>query len=160
MVEQDTRAAEHVVSLTIFLHNPESVQLCHRIRRVGVERSILVLWHFLHLSVQFRCRSLIYSAAFSQSAQTHSLQHTEHTCCIHIGSKLRRVERHLHMALCSQVIHLGRAHLAHHLHNAHRVPQVRIVQMEVRFSFQMRYSLPVIHGRASDSAVHVITLFQ
>ena len=52
MVEENTRAAEHIVSLTILLHDPEAILFCHCVWRIRMERRILVLWHFLHLSIQ------------------------------------------------------------------------------------------------------------
>ena len=52
VVEEDTRTAVHVVCLAVFLHDPETVLLCDSIRAVWMERSVLVLRHFLHLSVE------------------------------------------------------------------------------------------------------------
>ena len=138
MIEQDTRAAEHVVRLAVLLHNPVAIQFSHRIRTVRMERRVLVLRHFLHLSVEFRSRSLIDAASILQATQTHRFQHTEHTRSIHVGCKFRRVKAHLYMALCSQVINLCRAHLADYLQDTHRVTQVCIMQVKVRFSFQVR----------------------
>jgi hypothetical protein len=73
MVEQDTRATIHIISLAVFLHNPETIQFGHCIRAVRMERCVFILRHFFHLSVKFRSRSLIDTASIFQSAQTDSL---------------------------------------------------------------------------------------
>ena len=159
MVEQDTRAAIHIVSFTIFFHNPEAIQLSHCIRAVRMERRVFILRHFFHLSIQFRSRCLVDAASLCQSAQTYGFQYTEYPCSIHVGRKFRRVEAHLHVALCGQVVDFRGAHLAHYLQHTHGVRQVRIVQVEVRFSFQVCDTFADIHRRAADGAVHVITFF-
>lgn len=62
VVEQDARAAEHVVGLAVLLDNPVAVELCHGIGAVGVKRGLLVLRDLLHLAVELRGRSLIDAA--------------------------------------------------------------------------------------------------
>ena len=123
-----------------------------------MERRVLVLRHLLHLAVEFGSGSLVDAAGLGQTAQTHGFENPQHSCRIHIRSEFRRVETHLHMALCSEVVDLVRAYLAHHLEYAHRIPEVRIMQMEMRLSFQMRYPFAVIYRRTSNRAVHLITL--
>ena len=160
MVEKDTRAAEHVISLTIFLHNPEAVLLSYGVRRIRMERSVLVLRNLLHLAVKLRSRSLIHTASLGQSTLADCLKDAKHTGGIHISSKLRRVEAHLHMTLSSKVIHLSRLHLVHHLDDTHRVAEIGIVKVEVGATFQMSDALTIINGRTTDSSMHVITFLQ
>ena len=125
-----------------------------------MERSLLILRHFLHLAIELRCGSLIDTACLSETKLAHSLQHTKHTHGIHIGRKLRRVEAHLHMALRCKVIDLIRTHLADNAENTHRVTKVGIMQMEIGLSFKMSNTLTEVNRRASYGAMHLITFFQ
>ena len=52
MIEENTVASEHVVSVPVLLHNPEAILLGHSIRRIGVERCILILRNLLHLTIE------------------------------------------------------------------------------------------------------------
>ena len=52
MIEQNTRAAEHIVGLTIFLDNPIAIEFCNSIWAVRMEWSILILWHLLNFTIQ------------------------------------------------------------------------------------------------------------
>ena len=160
MVEEDTGAAEHVISLTILLHNPEAVLLSYGVGRIRMERSVLVLRNLLHLAVKLRSRSLIHTASLGQSTLADCLKDAEYTGGVHISSKLRRVEAHLHMTLSSKVIHLSRLHLVHHLNNTLRVAKVGIMKMEIGAAFQMSDALTIINGRTTDCSVHVITFLQ
>ncbi len=72
MVEEDTVAGEHVVGIAVLTHDPITILFGHSVGRVGVEWCILVLGYFLHLSKQFRRRSLVDMACISQSCLTHS----------------------------------------------------------------------------------------
>ena len=89
MVEENTRAAEHIICLAIFLYNPETILLCDCVWRIGMERSILILRHFLHLAIELRCGSLIDAAVFGETELAYSLKYTEHANSIDIGGKLR-----------------------------------------------------------------------
>ena len=64
------------------------------------------------------------------------------------------------MALRGKVVYLSRSHSAYNLNHAHRIAQVGIVQMEMRTSLKMGYTLTKIHRRAADGAVHIIPLVQ
>ena len=69
-----------------------------------MEWSILVLRNLLHLAIKLGSGSLIHTAGICQSALADGLKDAEHTCGIYIGSKLRRVEAYLYVALSSQVV--------------------------------------------------------
>ena len=64
--------------------------------------------------------------------------------CVYIGSKLRRVEAYLYVALSSQIVNLGRFHLVHHLDDTHRVAEIGIVKMEVGLAFQVGDTLTIV----------------
>ena len=157
MIEEDTRAAEHIVSLTIFLDNPETVLLGYGVWRIWVEWCILVLRNLLYLAIKLGCGSLIHTAGLLQTALTDSLQDTEHTCSIYIGCKLRRVKTYLNVALSGEVINFGWFHLVHHLNDAHRVAQVGIMKVEIRFTFQMSDTLAVVSRGTANGAMHIVT---
>ena len=52
MVEENTRAAIHAVGFAILLDNPESILLGHLHRGCRDGRGVLVLRHFLYLSIK------------------------------------------------------------------------------------------------------------
>ena len=137
MVEENSRAAEHVIGLTIFLDNPEAIQFGNCIRAVRMERRILILRNLLHLSVELRCRCLVHSASPGQPALTYSLKHAQHAHSVSIGRIFRGIEADLDVALGREIIYLVRAHLRHHLEYAHGVGHVSIMQMEMRTALQM-----------------------
>ena len=64
------------------------------------------------------------------------------------------------MALRGKIIDLVRPHLAHHLHYAHRVAKVGIMEMEVRAPFEMSDALAEIHRTAADSPVNIVTFIE
>lgn len=160
VVEQNTRAAEHVVGFAVLLDNPIAVELRHGVGAVGVERGLLVLRHLLDLAVELRGRSLIDAAGLGQTAQAHGLKDTQNARGIDIGGELRRVERHLHMALCREVIDLVGTHLADHLDDAHRVAEIGVVKVEMGFAFEMGDALAVVGRRAANRTVDVIPFRQ
>ena len=121
MIEQNARAAEHVVSLAVFLDNPEAIEFGHSIRAIGMKGGILVLGHLLHFAIKFGCGCLIDAAALFKTTHSHSLEHAEHADSVDVGSKFGRIERHLHMALGGQIVDFVGPDLAHHLHHTHGV---------------------------------------
>lgn len=160
VVEQDTRTAEHVVGLAVLLDDPVAVELRHGVGAVGVERGLFVLRNLLDLAVELRSRSLIDAAGLSQTAQAHGLKDTQHARGIDIGGELRRVERHLHVALSRKVIDLVGTHRADHLDDAHRVAEVGVVKVKMGFAFEMGDALAVIGRRAADRAVDIVPFRQ
>ena len=157
MIEEDTRTAEHIVSLTILLDNPETVLLGYSVWGIWVEWCILVLRNLLYLAIKLGCGSLIHTAGLLQTALADSLQDTEYTCSIYVGCKLRRIETYLNVALGCQVINFGWFHLVHHLNDTHRVAQVGIMKVEIRFTFQMSDTLAVVSRRTANRAMHIVT---
>ena len=67
VVEQNARAAIHVVGLAIFFHNPKAILLGHGIGAVGVEGCVFVLWHLLYFSIQLRGAGLVDAALPDES---------------------------------------------------------------------------------------------
>ena len=160
VIEEDARAAIHAVCLAILLHYPIAIELCHSIGRIGVEGRVLVLRHLLHLAVELARGGLVDATRLAQPASTHSFEHTQNAHCIHIGSELGRIERHLYMTLGCQVIYLVGAHQCHHLDDGHGVGEVGIVEMEVWPSLQMSDAFAIVHTRAANDAMHLVALLQ
>ena len=127
VIEEDARAAIHVVSLAIFLYYPESILLSNSVWAVRVERSVLVLWHFLYLTIELRGGSLIDAARILETKLAHSLENTQYAYCIDIGCELRRVEANLYVALSSEVVDFGWTNFADNAKDTHRVAQVGIM---------------------------------
>ena len=109
-----------------------------------MERGVFILRNLLHLAVEFRGRSLIDTAGFSETTLAYSLKDTQHACCINVGSKLRSIKRNLHMALCGKVVDFVWFYFPNHLQNAHRIAEVSVMEVEVRMPFQVGDTLAVI----------------
>ena len=145
MVEEDTRAAEHAVCFTVLLDNPVAVQFGYSIRAIRMERSVLILRHFLNLAVKLGCGGLVNLARLLQMVGAHRFQDTQNAYSIHISRELRCIEADLHMTLCGKVINLGRLNLTDKFDERHGVRHIRIMQMEMRLTFQMRNTLTEIN---------------
>ena len=125
-----------------------------------MERSVLVLWHFLDLAVQFRGGCLVDAAGVGQAAQTHGLQHAQHAGSVDIGGELRHIETDLDVALGGEVVNFIGADLADDREDAHRIAEVAVMQVEVGVAFQMGDALSVIDRRTADDAVDIVAFFQ
>ena len=64
------------------------------------------------------------------------------------------------MALSREVVDLVGPYFAYHLQDAHRVAEVRVVEVEAGTALKVRYALAVVHRRAPDGAVDVVALVQ
>ena len=158
MVKEDARTAEHVVRFAVFLDNPKSVKFSHGIWAIRMERGIFVLRDFFYLAIEFAGRCLVDAASLFQVVGTDSFQNAEHARSIYVGGKFRGIKRNLHMALRGKVVNFGRLHLAHHLHKAHGVTHVGIVQVEIRLAFQVRNAFTIVYRRTADNAVDFVAL--
>ena len=160
VVEENARAAEHVVSLAVLLDDPEAVLLGDSVGAVGVERGVLVLGHFLDLAVELGRGRLVDAAGVFQTAQAHSFQHAQHTGSIDVGGKLGHIEADLHVALGGEVVNFIGADLADDRENAHRIAEVAVLQVKVGVALQMGDTLAVIDGRTADDAVDIVALLK
>ena len=103
---------------------------------------------------------MVDAARAGQPQLPHGLENAQHAHGVNIGGVFRRIEAHLHVALCREVVNLGRAHQANHAEDAHGVAEVGVVEVEMRFTLQVGDAWPEVHGRATDDTVHVISLFK
>ena len=110
VVEEDAVDGEHAIALAVVFHNPEAVLLGYAIGRAGIEGRRLLLWHLLHLAEQLRGGGLVDLAFLLQAKDTHGLKEAQRAYRVGFGSVFWAVERHLDMALCSQVIDLVGLH--------------------------------------------------
>ena len=110
-----------------------------------MERGVLVLRHLLNLSIEFGRGGLIHAARLGESRLADSLKDAQHPGRVNVGRELRRVERHLDVALRREVVHLVRSHAVHHLDQTHRVPQIGVMEMEIRLPLKVRDPLTVVH---------------
>lgn len=78
MIEEDTVACEHVISIAVLTHDPVAILLGHSIRRVGMEWRVLVLRNFLYFPVELRGRSLVDAAGIGQPCLTNSLKDAQY----------------------------------------------------------------------------------
>ena len=101
-----------------------------------------------------------WSLALGIAIQNFCLQNTQDASSIHIGRELGRVEANLHVALGGQIVYLIRLNLIYHLHQAHGVTHIAIMQMEVWLTFEMSNTLTEIYRRTTDDAMYFITLLQ
>ena len=74
---------------------------------------------FLKLAVELGCRGLIDAAGLLEVVGTDGLEDAEDAYCIDIGCELWCIERHLHMALCGEVVDFIGSNLANDSENAH-----------------------------------------
>ena len=160
VVEQDPRAAKHVVGFAILLDDPVAVEFRHGIRRVRMERGVFILRYFLDFPVKFRGRGLINATCIGKTALTHGFQNAQYARGVDIGCKLRSIERHLNMALGCKVIDFIRTDLANDLQQTHRVAEVCIMEMEMRLTLQVGNPLPKIYGGTTYGTMHVIAFLQ
>ena len=110
-----------------------------------MERRIFVLRDFLYLTVQFRSRGLIYFTCRGEPALAYGFQYSQYTGGIYIGSKLRRIETYLYMALRSQIVYFIRTNSADYLNQTHRVTQMCIMQVEMGPSFKMGNTFSIVY---------------
>ena len=89
VVEEDTRATEHIICLTILLDNPMSIKLGYSIRTIGMEGGILILRNLFNLTIKFRGRGLVDMAGISQATKTDSLEDAKNTRSIYVSGELR-----------------------------------------------------------------------
>ena len=168
VIEQDSVHGKHAVALTIVFRYPETVLLGHAVGRTRIERRGLPLRHFLHLAEQFGRGSLINAASLLQPADTHGLQEAERAHGISLGRVFRHVERHFHVALCSQVIDFRGMDVADNPNQRTAVRHVAPMQvhqtalLHVAHPFvqiQMFDTCGVKGRRTAHDAMHFISLF-
>ena len=158
VVEQNTVAGKHSIRLTILSDHPKPILFRYRIRTVRMERRVLILRAFLHLAIQLGGRRLINTAGLIQSGGMYRFQNAKHTKGIHIACIFRRIEGHLHMALCSKVIYLVRLDLQDDAGDAGRVRQIPL--MDLQLVQNMIDTGSCRHRRSANDAMYFIPLLQ
>ena len=90
----------------------------------------------------------------------NSLKHSENTYCINVSSKFWSIKAYLNVTLSSQVINLCWLYLTHELNERHRVGEVCVVEVEVRFALEVGYAFGEVHRGTPDGAVYFVTLLE
>ena len=125
-----------------------------------MERGLLVLRNFLDLAVELGSRRLIDAAGLRETCVTDRLENAQHARRIDVRRKFRRIERHLHVTLRREVVHLVRTHRRNHTEDRTRVTEVAIVKMEVRTALEMGNAFAEIHRAATNDAMDVVALLK
>ena len=151
------------VRLAIVLHGPERVEFRHAVRGARVERRRLLLRHLLHLAVQLARGRLVEARLHAREA--NRLQQAHRAERVHVARELGRVERHAHMALCRQIVHLVRIDLVDDPHQVGAITEVAVVQKQlhavhVRILVEVVDARRVERARPADDAVHLVALLQ
>ena len=130
VIEENTVGQEHSVGFTIVYNDPIRELLGNTVRGTRIERGLLVLRNSLHLAVQLGGRSLVETSLLLESTSTDSIEQTEGTDAIHLSTVLGKIERHLDVALSSQVVDLIRLDLGHQSAQIGRIGEISIVKEE------------------------------
>ena len=146
VIEEDARAAEHAVCFTVLLDNPVAVQFGYSIWAIRVERSVLILRHFLDFSIKLGCGGLVNLASLLQMVGANGFEDAEYAYGIDISSELGGIEADLHMTLGGEVVDLRRQHLTNEFDQRHGVRHIGIMQVEVRAAFEVSDALTVVNG--------------
>ena len=129
MIKQNTVYGKHAIAFAVVLRNPEAVLLGHSVRWTRIERSRLLLWHFLHESEQFGRRSLIDACLLLHPEDTYGFQQAKCSESIRVGRIFRHIEAHFHVALCRKIIYFVRLCLLDDPHKRTAVGHITIMQV-------------------------------
>ena len=150
MVKEDTVHGIHVIAFAVVLRNPETILFGYAIRAARIERSRLLLRHFLHLTEQFRSRCLINSCLLLHAQNAHGFQHTQRTYRIGFRRVFGYVERNFHVALCGKIINFIRLHLLYDADERAAVRHISIVQVHQAVFLHVAY--PFIQVQMFDTS--------
>jgi hypothetical protein len=162
MIEQNAVRSVHIIGFAIIDGDPIGVELSRRIGRTGIKWRGLALRYFLRHTVKFRRRGLVEAHLLFQAQDANGFEQAQSAERVGIGGVFGRLKRHAHVALCREIIDLGRLHLLHDANEIGRIRHVAVVQEEphagtVRVLVQMIDPRGVERRRAPLDAVDHIT---
>jgi hypothetical protein len=128
VVEKDTIAGEHAVSLTVVDALPEGILLGNGVRGTRVERSGLLLRGLLDLTVKLRGRSLVELALLLKAACPNGVEESKGTKGIDVGSVLAHLEGNLDVGLSAKVVDLVGLNAGDELDKVGRVGKVTVLE--------------------------------
>ncbi len=160
VVEQDAVRGVQAVRLAVVHRRPVRVELGHAVGRPGVERGGLVLRR-RGRPVELRGRGLVVPRVDPGGAD--GLEHPHGPDAGDVAGVVGHLERHLHVRLGREVVHLLRLDRPDEVHQAERVGQVAVVQHQrtpllVRVLVDVVEAPGVERGRPADEAVHLVSL--
>ena len=145
VVEQDAVAGMHAVGLAVVHRDPVGVQLGGGIGAARVEGRGLALRRLLHLAVQFRGGGLIEARGLLHAQDPDRLQQAQGADAVGVGGVFRRLEAHMHVALGSQIVDLGRLDLLDQTDQVGAVGQVAVMHEEAHVLL-MRVAVEMLHA--------------
>src|SRR5882724_1049017 len=159
MVKHDAVARTEAVTFAVVNGGPVCKHFGYAVRAAWPERRLLSLRRLLGLAEHFAARRLI--KAGTQSGFADCFQNANRADASDIGSVLRNIEAHAHVALRAQMIDLVRLQFVKKLHKIHRVAEVSVMQKQshtvyVWISVKMINSRGVKRAGAADNPVNFI----
>ena len=131
VVEEDAVHAVHAVALAVVFHNPEGIELGHGVGAARIEGSALALGHLLHLAEELAGAGLVDLGRLFAASDAHGFDQPQGAHGVGLGGVFRHlVERHLHMALCRQVVDFIGLHGGDDANEAARVAHVAVMQVD------------------------------
>src|SRR5690606_34639434 len=76
MIEENSVAGKHSISLAIVYSDPVCVEFSHAIGRSRIERCRFRLWYRLHLTIEFRRRCLVNPGLLLETEDAHRFQYS------------------------------------------------------------------------------------
>ncbi len=129
VIEQDARAGKQAIALPVVDGDPVAVDLGCAVRAAGVERGVLILGHFPHLSKHFRGTGLIETSVMVH--QPDSIQNPGHPQGGAFPGQDRLLKRSGHEGLGSQVVDLIRVVLLEDSDEGDLIQQVTLYQLDI-----------------------------
>ena len=104
VIEQNAAARMHVVGFAEVHRDPVRINLSASIGTAWIKRRLFRLRCFPHLAKHLTGRRLVITRLHASSPNRLQQPHRAHRG--HVRGIIRNIKAHLHMALCSEIIHL------------------------------------------------------
>ena len=134
VVEENTVASKHTISLTIVDDDPISVLFGNAIGRTRIERSRFSLGDLTYLTIKLRGGGLVELGEVNQATRANSIQQTESANTIGLGGVLRHLEGHSDVRHGSKIVHLVGFDFAHDVEKIGGVTKITIVKEKLQSS--------------------------
>src|SRR5882724_7988930 len=163
MVKHDAVARTEAVTFAVVNGGPVCKHFGYAVRAAWPERRLLSLRRLLGLAENFAARRLIKTR--TQSDFADCFQNANGPDASDIGSVLRNIEAHAHVALRAQMIDLVRLQFVKKLHKIHRVAEVPVMKKHshpvyVWISVKMINSRGVKRAGAANNPVDFVAFLK
>src|SRR5690606_30662179 len=134
----------------------------HTIGRPRIERSRFRLRHRLHLTIEFRRRSLVNLCLLLETEDAHRFQYSQCSYSIGVGHIFRFLEAHVHMTHRTQIVDLIRPHLLSDAYNIRRICKIAVMTYHAKILLmgilvEMIHTLSIDERGPSFYAMHFIS---